>query len=921
MASRKSRIPSAGWLLALVVGGAAQVHAQEEFAGPFTSWANVKSNYGAKGDGSSDDTIALQTALNDLGIAGADVLYLPAGTYRISATLNLKYKIHVSVIGQDPASTIIRWSGPQGGTMMAVNGVTQSRWWRITWDGGNIAGAGVAHQWDTKGGYAPGNLEHADEVFQNLGKGIIGGGPGGANDDSVTITRSRFINCSKAGISLESFNALNYWIWDSQFLNNARGVTNEFGAGNFLVYRSLFQNSSVADLTMYFTAYFSFRWNTSIGSQQFFRAGDSGQNSAPVTIQGNRIIDTINPVAIDVGNLGLVTLLDNQIRSRQDAAGPVVRMKTWAHGGDIISVGNMYTVSNPITVLTPGARWWTQGDQTVSYNQIDATVPAMPGTPPNLNRPVIEVTAGNGPGIQQAIYQAAELTGQRPVVHIPKGHYALAQTVTVPANSDVQIVGDGYGTKLSSLNAGGVMVELEGPSKATLRELSLNANNGTAIEIGNPDQAGSRILTSGLLQELATQNNVLAENLVYTNVDLQSHIMSYVSGSAIKVVGAGGVGTSRVAVFGATTGADANGTAPIFEVTNGGRILAEDAWYEGGSSRLIYATDSGVFTGNGLHIAPTTDAPVEPIINVSGFNGLFTLLGSEFDFHGLSRSIQIGSENSNTNVFISGIDPNQQNYFSRSSAGGYLNFINNKYCTAAGCFQVPDQGDARSAQFVTNLLNQLRTEKAGVPTNLPAGTTDVRVYRVNMVSPSVGIHLRSGSGHIRHAAPSPIAIRVKAGGPAYTDSLGQAWSADAGFTGGNTYTSSKVVSVATNPSQFPLYQTERFGNFQYQFELPNGTYKVNLKFAETWWTQPGRRLFTVTLNGTPVLSNFDIVAQAGGPFIAIDKSFTTSVTTGQLTLSFTTQVDNAKINAIEILPVPGNRPRAGGRAPIAPGKQ
>ncbi len=32
----------------------------EEFAGPFPSWKNVKTDYGAKGDGVTDDTAAIQ---------------------------------------------------------------------------------------------------------------------------------------------------------------------------------------------------------------------------------------------------------------------------------------------------------------------------------------------------------------------------------------------------------------------------------------------------------------------------------------------------------------------------------------------------------------------------------------------------------------------------------------------------------------------------------------------------------------------------------------------------------------------------------------------------------------------------------------------------------------------------------------------
>ena len=36
----------------------------DEFVGPFPSWANVKTMYNAKGDGITDDTAALQAALN-----------------------------------------------------------------------------------------------------------------------------------------------------------------------------------------------------------------------------------------------------------------------------------------------------------------------------------------------------------------------------------------------------------------------------------------------------------------------------------------------------------------------------------------------------------------------------------------------------------------------------------------------------------------------------------------------------------------------------------------------------------------------------------------------------------------------------------------------------------------------------------------
>ena len=85
---------------------------RDEFNGPFTSWANVKQKFGAVGDGKTDDTRALQSALDNLtderfGInskaSGAySVVYLPKGTYRITKPLMLTNKIGIIISGEDP---------------------------------------------------------------------------------------------------------------------------------------------------------------------------------------------------------------------------------------------------------------------------------------------------------------------------------------------------------------------------------------------------------------------------------------------------------------------------------------------------------------------------------------------------------------------------------------------------------------------------------------------------------------------------------------------------------------------------------------------------------------------------------------------------------------------------------------------------
>ena len=141
-------------------------------------------------------------------------------------------------------------------------------------------------------------------------------------------------------------------------------------------------------------------------------------------------------------------------------------------------------------------------------------------------------------------------------------------------------------------------------------------------------------------------------------------------------------------------------------------------------------------------------------------------------------------------------------------------------------------------------------------------------------------------------------IFVDAGGATYTDASGNTWSRDYGFIGGNTSSTNTTVSGTTSS---PLYQTSRWGTFAYQFPAPDGTYTVTLKFAELYFTRAGSRLFNVNINGTAVLTNFDIVAQAGGALKALDESFPVTVTNGQITIQFTPgSADQPMVNAIQI---------------------
>lgn len=73
-----------------------------------TDWLNVKS-YGAAGDGSTDDTTAIQTAINALSSNGG-VVYFPAGSYKVTSTITVNIA-GVTLRGNNRWSTTIYYYG------------------------------------------------------------------------------------------------------------------------------------------------------------------------------------------------------------------------------------------------------------------------------------------------------------------------------------------------------------------------------------------------------------------------------------------------------------------------------------------------------------------------------------------------------------------------------------------------------------------------------------------------------------------------------------------------------------------------------------------------------------------------------------------------------------------------------------------
>ncbi|MFI8453653.1 S8 family serine peptidase [Streptomyces erythrochromogenes] len=156
-----------------------------------------------------------------------------------------------------------------------------------------------------------------------------------------------------------------------------------------------------------------------------------------------------------------------------------------------------------------------------------------------------------------------------------------------------------------------------------------------------------------------------------------------------------------------------------------------------------------------------------------------------------------------------------------------------------------------------------------------SGRTPVLSVPVKVVVPRYQVALDAGSGY------------------GTTDALGDAWSPDRkysagsyGYQGNGTVQSTGRTIAGTDEQR--LFRNAREGMYEYRFDnVPNGTYTVELGFAELSSTKPNKRVFDVLAEGTQVLPSLDIALEAG-TYKALTRTYTVTVTDGVLNVRFVT---------------------------------
>ncbi|HET6280883.1 MAG TPA: malectin domain-containing carbohydrate-binding protein [Polyangia bacterium] len=203
-------------------------------------------------------------------------------------------------------------------------------------------------------------------------------------------------------------------------------------------------------------------------------------------------------------------------------------------------------------------------------------------------------------------------------------------------------------------------------------------------------------------------------------------------------------------------------------------------------------------------------------------------------------------------------------------------------------------GEAIAAVATTNGSTTTFTDTAR--TN---GTT--YFYNVAAIN-AVGTSPSSNEVSVKPVAGGSGAVAIACGNGAVGNFVAD------GFFSGGTVSSGTTMAIDTspvsNPAPVTVYQHGRKGNSTYTVPgfTPGSTRTVRLDFAEFFHGAAAKRIFNVTINGTQVLTNFDIFAAAGGAFRANAQTFTTIANgQGQVVIAFTTgAADTPLVSGIEI---------------------
>ncbi len=431
-------------LLSLSVGAGA-VELPVLNRAPGSDWVNVKT-LGARGDGKTDDSAAINRALAAMN--DGSIVYFPSGTYVIKQELRIlktRFNREKRYLGNalygHGRDTVLRWEGEENGTMLRDMGMLHCRISGLVFDGAGRAATGINHDNDNKFETHLYNEFLEFRNFRQYAMYFENNSKDGLSTAEILMRYCIFRNTGTAA-SFTSFNDYNYTFDGCSFLDNKRYAIECFH-GNFYVRNCRFERNGI-DIWCNPEHASSVRRSVSIGSDKFIEFSNS---VSPLTIENCYVADWTGECAIQTAGAP-VTIFDNLFTHPRTDAIPL-KMERGQKGilannqlrnitrltAEPVSAG---TLSLPENRLRPGR------DTRFMPKQV-----AQPGRLFDAKRDFGAI--GNGKAddttaIQKTI-DAARASGNNAIAYLPRGDYRITRTLEISGGS-YQVGGSGIYSRI-----------------------------------------------------------------------------------------------------------------------------------------------------------------------------------------------------------------------------------------------------------------------------------------------------------------------------------------------------------------------------------------------------------------------------------------------------------------------------------------
>jgi hypothetical protein len=209
-------------------------------------FVNVK-DYGAHGNGSANDTAAIQAALDaaygpssspngGMGAAKNRAVFFPSGSYIITSPLTLRSAHGAHVFGAGRFTTTIT-NTTSGGTVFKTNGCEYSRFERMQLIATGAGSICFDLNWNNTGSAALQGNTFCDMYFQSANYGLR---IGGLNNDGFMGSENLIMNChfsgnEIAGVYTGNYNAIQQTIIGGNFQSCGIGIYNKYGTSPVII--------------------------------------------------------------------------------------------------------------------------------------------------------------------------------------------------------------------------------------------------------------------------------------------------------------------------------------------------------------------------------------------------------------------------------------------------------------------------------------------------------------------------------------------------------------------------------------------------------------------------------------------------------------------------------------------------------------